>query len=787
MLHRCFFILLSVLPLPLFAQIQGLVKLEDGAPAFGAHVFIHELNRVYSTDAQGRFADASVKTGHYHLHVTFLSYKSADVHIELPLREALVITLEPGDLELQKVVIEDFGTKSVLNDQSQNIQVLQQEDLQKNTGQTFVTALERVPGVQALNTGIGISKPAIRGLGFNRVVVSENGIKQEGQQWGGDHGLEIDGNDVERVEVIKGPAAIIYGSDAITGAINIRPGLPPARNTWSASLLGRFNSVNNLWGQSAAFSVNKNNFWLKARFSTQDYADYKVPADSFVYNSFVLPIENQRIKNTAGRERNASLTAGYSFAKGYTSLRFTYFDQKSGMFPGAHGIPQAYSLQDDGNARNIEFPAQHVKHYKILWNTNIQAGRKNWLEWDAGVQFNDRAELSNPDNHGFGPAIQGNTELAFQLFTASLATRFHHEVNERLSLVYGASGQWQQNRSGGFAFLIPDFRSWQAGAFAYGKWVVQPGKAFLNGGLRVDAGGIQADERATPFYLNSGSQVSGYLRSPRIRRVFGNVSGTLGYSLILRKKHNIKINLGTSYRMPTAPEMTANGVHHGTFRHEQGDSTLRPERGLQFDLYYGRKGSKWEMYVSPFFNYFLKYIFLDPTPNFSPLPEGGLIYRYDQADGIHTGLEYYVDYHIIENLHLGTQGQWVYTYNLESGYNFPFIPPASGRINLEYTIKPRKKKNIRIETGLQGRWAAPQVFTARNELSTPGYMLLDASVTLEAEVRKQQFRLSVSGNNLVNTRYYSHVNRWRYLGLPEPGRNFSLSLQFLFGGSIKSK
>jgi len=786
MLHRCFSFLFLLLPLSLQAQLHGYVQTAAGVPAFGAHVFVHELNRVYITDADGHFADDKVKSGHYHLHITFLGFKSSDLHVELPLSAALKVVLEPGELELQKVVVEDFGTKSVLNDRSQSIQVLQQEDLQKNTGQTFATALERVPGVQALNTGIGISKPAIRGLGFNRVVVSENGIKQEGQQWGGDHGLEIDASDVERVEVIKGPAAILYGSDAITGAINIRPGPPPALNSWSASLLGKFNSVNNLWGQSAAFSVNKNNFWIKARFSTQDYADYKVPSDTFVYNSFVLPLNGRRVKNTAGRERNASVTAGYSFAKGYSSLRFSYFDQKSGMFPGAHGIPQAYSLQDDGNARNIEMPAQRVKHYKILWNTNIQAGKKNWLEWDAGVQFNDRQELSNPDNHGFGPSLSGNTELAFQLFTASAALRFHHELTERLSLVYGASGQWQQNRSAGFAFLIPDFRSWQSGIFAYGKWVSTPGKAYLNGGLRFDAGGLQADERATPYYLNSGSQVSGYLRSPHIRRIFANVSGSIGYSRILRKKHNLKINLGSSYRMPTAPEMTANGVHHGTFRHEVGDSTLVPERGLQFDVYYGRQGRKWEMYVSPFFNYFFNYIFLDPTASFSPLPEGGLIYRYNQADGIHTGLEFYADYHIIENLHLSTQGQWVYTYNMENGYNFPFIPPASGRINAEYQLHIWKRR-LMIETGIQSRWAAPQVFTARNELATPGYILLDLSVSLQAKIGRQQLRLSLSANNLLNTRYFSHVNRWRYLGLPEPGRNFSASLQFLFGGSIKSK
>lgn len=783
MLHRVLYIFLFgflFVLVPIRAQIMGRVQLPNGDAAYGAHIFIHELNRVISTDKNGHFADLSIKKGHYHIHVTFLGYKPYDIHFEVPLSDSIQISLKESDLELQKIIIEDYGTKGLINDQSQSISVVDADDIRKSGAQSISVALEKIPGVQALSTGVGISKPAIRGLGFNRVAVSENGIKQEGQQWGGDHGLEIDAADVERVEVIKGPAAILYGSDALSGAINIRPGIPPALNSYQFSTGAKFNSMNNLWGQSTAFAFNKKNIWLKARFSSQDYADYKVPSDTFVYNGFVLPIVGNKVKNTAGRERNGSFTLGYSFKSGYSSLRVSYYDLKTGMFPGAHGIPQAYNLQYDGSHRNIEFPHQRVRHYKIVSNSNLQMGKKNWLEVDAAVQYNYRQEFSNPHNHGLGPVITGNKELEFRLFTSSLQSKFHHEISEKLGLIYGLSGQYQQNRIGGFSYLIPNYDSYGLGAFSYAKW--SHDKFTINGGLRYDLHKMQSQANSLAYY-NSGSSPSGFLKSPAIDRFFHNASGSVGFSWIKNKIHNIKVNLGTGYRVPSIPELTSNGIHHGMFRHEVGDSSLTPERSFQLDLNYSYQTEKWELTLSPFFSYYLDYIFLDPTSQFSPLSEGGLIYRYNQANGLHTGIDFMVDYHIISNLHLAAKGQWVYTYNLESGYHFPFIPPASGLVELEYSPKiPSPKWSV--DLGMKMRWAAPQLLIARNELETPGYALLDMRLGAEYKDKKNRILFQLLGNNLTNTVYFNHVNRWRYIGLPEPGINFSVTLTYFLQGKL---
>lgn len=780
MLHRCLILLSFLWAVEVQGQIYGKIRLDNGSPAKGAHVYIHELNRVLSTDKNGIFYDEKVKKGHYHMHISFLGHKPYDLHFEVPLTDSIYVDLSQSEMELQRVVVEDYGTKSLVNDQSQSVSVVDAEDIRRAGLQTFSAALEKVPGVQALTTGVGIAKPAIRGLGFNRVAVTENGIKQEGQQWGGDHGLEIDAADVERVEIVKGPAAILYGSDALTGAVNIRPGPPPPINSYKASFSGGFISLNNLWKQSSAIQLNKKNVWLKMRFSSMDYADYKVPSDTFVYNGYVFPIQERKIKNTAGRERTVSATLGYSFNSGYSSIKFSYYDLKTGMFPGAHGIPQAYSLANDGDNRNVEFPHQRVMHYKILSNSNFQVGSKNWMELDAGVQYNHRMELSNPDNHGFGPSIFSNKELEFRLFTASVSARFHHEIHERLSLIYGSSAKYQQNDIGGYSYLIPRYAEWNGGLFAYGKW--SKDAITLSAGVRYDMSSMKSEKKRTPFYL-SGDQISGYLYSPAINRLFHNASASLGFSWQKNQEKNVKVNLGSGFRMPTIPELTANGIHHGSFRHEMGDSTLRPERSLQLDVNYALQKEKWDFSISPFFSYYFDYIFLDPTSQFSPLPEGGLIYQYNQADGLHTGLEFLVDYHFISNLHLSTQAQWVYTYNLESGYNFPFIPPATGNVILEYA-PPTGSKKWKVDLGIKMRWAAPQFFVARNELTTPGYALLDLYVMTEFQNKNHRIQFMMQGNNLSNQTYFNHVNRWRIIGLPEPGIHFSVGLHYFLQGKI---
>lgn len=233
------------------------------------------------------------------------------------------------------------------------LEVVGKEYLKNNFSGNLMQTLGKLPGVHSMDIGSGFSKPVIRGMGFNRVSVTENGIKQEGQQWGADHGLEIDAFNVEQVNVRKGPASLLYGSDAMGGVVEITQAPPPLDDQFfgEAVLMGK--SVNSLIGGSLMVGIKKNGFHSKLRYSEQRFGDYRVPTDTIVYLTQRIPIYNRRLKNTAGLERDVSWSGEYRTRRYKGGYTLSNAWQKVGFFPGAHGIPDASQVQDDGDSRNI--------------------------------------------------------------------------------------------------------------------------------------------------------------------------------------------------------------------------------------------------------------------------------------------------------------------------------------------------------------------------------------------------------------------------------------------------
>lgn len=261
--------------------LSGRITNWEDEPLIGATVFIHELNTGTLSDAEGNYIFGDIRRGAYHLHVTYLGHESVSKNVVI-LDQNLIVNfdLKPSTIELNELLVEANPFKSGPIEQSMTIETVDRDFLLENNGGTFVGSLQKLPGINAINTGVGIAKPVIRGMSFNRVIVNDRGIKQEGQQWGADHGLEIDQYEPDRIEIIKGPASLLYGSDAMGGVINIRPAPVPAEGSLKGNLLTIFKSNNNLYGTSSYLEGNKKGKFFSLRFSTQDFGDYKVPADS---------------------------------------------------------------------------------------------------------------------------------------------------------------------------------------------------------------------------------------------------------------------------------------------------------------------------------------------------------------------------------------------------------------------------------------------------------------------------------------------------------------------------
>lgn len=681
-------------------------------------------------------------------------------------------------VELDNVVISAESIEQKLRKNlTTSVDVANKKFLKQYFTGNLMQTLEYVPGVRSMDVGAGFSKPMVRGMGFNRIVVSEQGIKQEGQQWGSDHGLEIDAFNMSKILVYKGPQALQYGSDAIGGVIEIAPPTPPAKNSLfgEIQLIGK--SINQTVGGSIQLGIKKNRWFTQVRYTELQFGDYRVPTDAITYLTQKIPIYNRRVKNTAGYERDGSIYTHYSYQNYEASIAVSNVYQKVGFFPGAHGVPDASRVKDDGKSRNIELPYSSVNHIKA---TTMQSYRLPWvkLSLNIGYQNNRRKEFSLFHTH-YGsqkpPVINPNKELDFNLNTYSTSFQVATTELEKWSLKWGIDGQIQQNNIGGYGFLLPQYNRNIWGTYLLADWNILPNLK-MTGGIRYDQGQVDIkgyqDIYLEDYLLQMGynaEDVAFYQwRSYPVKKSFSDVSTSVGI-VWSKGKHTLKGNLGKSFRLPGANELASNGVHHGTFRHELGDPNLNSERGWQLDADYHFEGDRVRFTLAPYISWFSNYIYLKPTGNWSILPHAGQIYQFTGAKVTLMGAELSFDVDILNDLNYSFMGEYIYTQNNNEHTPLSFTPPATMRNIIRYSPK---------------RWSvyaelysiARQTNIAKNEQQTAGANLLNMGISYSLPIRGNYIELSLSAKNILNKKYFNHLSFYRKVEIPEPGRNIQLSI-----------
>ena len=663
------------------------------------------------------------------------------------------------------------------------VDVVDQDFLRKHFTGNFMQAMENIPGVQAMDIGSGFSKPMIRGMGFNRIAVLENGIKQEGQQWGADHGLELDAFNIGTVNVLKGPSSLLYGSDAMGGVIDITsPPVPSVDMLFGdVTLLGK--SVNGTLGGSFMLGIKKSFWYAQVRYSEQHFGDYRIPTDTIVYLTQKMPVYGRKLKNTAGIERNIGFFAQYQRQRYKANYSVSNVYQKTGFFPGAHGIPDVSRVEDDGDSRNMELPYSKVNHLKV---TTLQqyAWEKLVLSGDFGFQNNHREEWSVFHTH-YGsqpvPEKDPDKELAFNLNTLSASVKVRFIGSSSWEHALGWDGQHQRNDISGYSFLLPEYYRSTTGLL----WLTtyKPNNVIsVSGGMRYDYGYIHISSHEDAYladYLRKQGydeeQVEHYKwNSHAVKKKFGDYSFSLGLVWTPSERHMVKANVGRSFRLPGANELAANGVHHGTFRHEQGDANLKSEQGWQMDASYNLRYNGFSISVSPFVSWFSNYIFLRPTGEWSVLPHAGQIYRYTGAEVLFAGTEATIDIHFLRSFNYRISGEYVYTYNCDEHIPLSFSPPFSMRNTLTW-----QRKQVMLYAEWQS--IARQNRVDRNEDRTPGANLFHLGGSLNIPIRgNQAIEITLTARNIFNTRYYNHLSFYRKVEIPEPGRNFQLLIKIPF-------
>lgn len=673
-----------------------------------------------------------------------------------------------------------LGTVTVTGQQRRNYQMrssqtevqISREFLQQNFAGSLMQTLEGIPGVKAMAIGSGQSKPTIRGLGFNRLAVAEDGIKHEGQQWGDDHGLEIDQFAIDRAEVIKGPGALLYGSDAIGGVLSLYTNhVPTERFSGSVQLFGRSN--NEQLGLSAKIGGRLGCWFYRANATLIDYADYKVPTDSIQYYSYWIKLKDQRLRNTAGCERDGSVMLGYAGYNFHTDVRVSDSYAKSGFFANTHGLEVRLSDIDyDHSRRDIDLPYQWVNHLKVLshttWRNDVTS-----FELNLAYQNNLREERSEPVSHGYMPQPDNSLERRFDKSTYTAGMQLRRTLGNH-ELRGGLSGEYQHNRRGGWGFIIPDFETLSLGGFVMDRYTISE-NLILNAGLRYDYA-MTHIHSYQDWYKTPVDGDSVYIeRSSNMRRHFSSLTWSAGvnYSSGLWV---MKLNVGKSFRVPIPKELGANGINYHIFRYERGNPDLDPEESYQVDASISWGNDDWEVQVDPYLNYFPNYIYLNPT---SQYVEGLQLYNYTQAKVLRYGLEAQVKWLFAEHWQAHAEGEYLYARQEsgeKKGYTLPFSTPWSIDTGVKYNFEHKGKGFV----GLSAHIVGAQNEIVPPEKPTDGYWTLNLSAGKDFLLGGTTLHVALHADNLLDRRYYDHTSYYRLIDVPEPGRNFSLMVGLEF-------
>ena len=636
-------------------------------------------------------------------------------------------------LELNEVTVTGAVGEMKIKETPMPVMMLQAKELYQLSSTNLIDAIAKQPGVSQITTGRGISKPVIRGLGYNRIVVVNDGIRQEGQQWGDEHGIEIDANEVGSVEILKGPASLMYGSDAMGGVLVFK-GMPtlPEGNI-KGNVNAEYQTNNGLFGGSFNLAGNQKGFIWDARFSEKHARAYKNRYDGYVPNSQF-------------GERAFSLKTGLMHNWGFTNLKFGYYNLIPSIVEGERDTVTG-ELVSEGDLLSYKhgLPYQKVCHYKAVSESfiNLSSGH---LKVIAGYQQNRRQEFEeSADEYG----------LYLQLHTLNYDVRYVSEEKAGWKFSTGLNGMGQKSINLGEEYLIPDYALFDAGVYATASKAL--GRWNLSGGLRFDY-----------RYLDSKGLIEDdELRFEDFTRHFKGVTGSLGTTCEVTEGLGLKFNLARGYRAPNISELASNGEHEGSLRYEIGNHNFNPEYSFQADLGLNYATRYFELNVAAFANHISNYIYLHRID--SIVEPDLMTFAYAQGEAMLMGFEAAVDIHPFHALHIGSAFSYVDAQLLHQPEEMrwlPMTPAPRLSVDMKYELTHDGKVFNNAYLAARMDWYLEQdhYYEAYDtETSTPSYLLFGLSAGTDILVKgKKVAELTMIVDNLTDVCYQDHLNRLKY-------------------------
>lgn len=727
-------------------KITGKITDQNNLPLNGASIFVPDMNKGTISNSNGTYELSNLPNGKIKIQFSFLGYINR-IETVVFKGESMVLNIEltPSVLELEEIVVSG-GYNSTQHENAVKIDILKLDPLKITNTPNFTEVLTKVPGVDMISKGSGVSKPVIRGLSMNDILVLNNEVRFENYQYSSHHPLGIDEFGIEDVEIIKGPASLLYGSDAIGGVINFIKEKPAP----IGSIIGDYNMqlFSNTLGMTNNLGIKGalKKFFGGLRIGQKTNSDFLQGGGAFVPNS---------------RFNEMSVKANTGFTDKFGTFKF-FYDFNN----------QKLGLVEDEAIEEITKRGRKNEIFYQEFNTHMVSSQNKLYLGKFKLDIN--SAFQNTELVHFGDV--GVYEIQMELATLTYDAKLHLPSKENSEYIIGFQGfnQTNTNLNDRETKLLPDAKTNNYSAFGllqytfFKKLTVQTGVRYDNKTISTQAIGLATD---TMTY-----------RAP-LDKSYGSFSGSLGVTYNLSEELLFRANFASAYRTPNLAELTSNGQHE--LRYELGDKNLVPENSYETDLSLHYHKDNFTFDIAGFYNIVNNYIFISPTGDTTA--SGINIFRYKQANSTLFGGEAGLHVHptIIKWLHFETTFSSVIG-KQQNGDYLPFVPAHK----LRFELRGEKEKLMFFKkafASINTCTAFNQNNAAPDETATKGYTLIDISIGGNIKMKNQFISLSISANNIFDTKYIDHLSTLKEVNLYNPGRNISLNLKIPFGVIMNDK
>jgi len=710
------------------------------APIPYANVYFPDSKTGTSTDTLGHFTLNTTKQ-EVLLQVSCIGYKTYLQILTLTNKD-ITIRLEPSQHQLQEITVSACGSHL----QGENVMNVEQVSIGSiaNSGVSLTDKLTSIAGVDNMSTGLGIGKPLIRGLGANRIAIYANGMRMETQQWGDEHGLGVGEEGFEQVEVIKGAASLLYGSDALGGVIFFAEEPHAKQNSIEAKAASEYNTNTNGWHNTAKLKLSTNRWHYNIYAGLTNHGNYH---DG----------NNTEIDNSAFNTKDFKTSLSYSGNKIISSLNYSYLNECFGLTEAEEEDAKRLFTTSKSLFGNMNAPFQRLNTHIISTENTFLLPKSANIKLNAGFMSNQRQEYEDANE----------AALDMMLNTASYNLRLQLPKFNKLSLIFGSQGMYQTNRNAGEETLIPNATTAEAGLYSMAEYSYK-NDSYLQFGARIDVRKISTSD----IVKDDSVFRSAFEHSYPAFSVSTGVYHTLNSYFTLRA------TAATGFRCPNTFELSSYGVHEGTYRFETGNPNLNTEKTYQFDVSLDYHSEHVKFAINPFINHINDYIFLNPSnETMDNLP----VYYYRQTNALLYGGEAALHFHphALHWLHFETSYNCVFGRDSQNDF-LPLMPAQKIKAEVSATFSFSKIKQLAFY--LQNVYAFPQRQVSAFETPSADYDIVNAGITMSFRALNQTISLDISVTNLFNVRYFEYTSRYRTIGIANAGRNlmFRLSIPLKF-------